>query len=445
MSFLCILAAIASFVIETKTSISASGELPETATANYECTYKKGQLTDGNTATLYLSGWQNTYIHSVTLYMRSNKQSGAGSLNMTVDEQTVWKISNNEFSSSAWNGSFSDTYVPISHSFSPAITSSQGNITIQVAASANSLYIERYEIEWEQAEARPYTVGFVANGYGIAEKASEAAVGEGIELPLFPNISDWFFIGWSEVPVVETTSCPRLYMAGSRYFPSFDTRLYAVYTNYDSPNLRTTQCTEARSGYYALAFPITKNALNGCVEETMCGVPLTEVALQKNSEGRYERLFEILPSMVYSVDFLNDSIAHLWQAESGVGIGYKNGKVCAGISDWHYRILADSTFAFYVPQDSVRSRVLTAYYDSKNQCWLASCVSLANSSLKSQALLFEADYTDLPILYTSFPYGQGIPSVSTLPEVTGTNVVQMGIYRLYIMSNGKKILQYEAQ
>ena len=445
MSFLCILAAVASFVIETKSSISASGDLPEGATAIYECTYQKGHLTKGNTATLTLTGWQRACIQRVTLYMRSNKTSGAGSLLMQVGGNTVWKIAESPFNSKTWYGNYIDTFVPISHSFSPSVSSSEGDVQITVSASENSLYIERYEIEWEQAETRPYTVGFVADGYGIAEQASEAAVGEGIELPLFPNISDWFFIGWSEVPIVETTSCPRLYMAGSRYFPSFDTRLYAVYTNYDSPNLRTTQCTEARSGYYALAFPITKNALNGCVEETMCGVPLTEVALQKNSEGRYERLFGILPSMVYSVDFLNDSIAHLWQAESGVGIGYKNGKVCAGISDWHYRILADSTFAFYVPQDSVRSRVLTAYYDSKNQCWLASCVSLANSSLKSQALLFEADYTDLPILYTSFPYGQGIPSVSTLPEVTGTNVVQMGIYRLYIMSNGKKILQYEAQ
>ena len=62
MSFLCVLAAVASFVIETKSSISASGDLPEGSQATYECTYKKGQLTKGNTATLSLTGWQNTCI-----------------------------------------------------------------------------------------------------------------------------------------------------------------------------------------------------------------------------------------------------------------------------------------------------------------------------------------------------------------------------------------------
>lgn len=442
MSFLCVLAAVASFVIETKSSISASGDLPEGSQATYECTYKKGQLTKGNTATLSLTGWQNTCIQRVTLSMRSNKSSGAGSLVVQVGGNTVWKIDDCKFDSMAWHGSYSDIYVPISHTFTPAI-SSQGDIQILITASANSLYIESYEIEWTKGEARPYNVTLVSDGTNVFTQVSEQSVGSGVVLPSLPDIAEWFFLGWSEIPIAETTTFPFIFSAGTYYYPSFDTRLYAVYTDYRNPELSTKQYTEANSGFYALAFPITEKALNGEVDETMHGVPLSDVSLRKDSSGYYERLFEISPSMIYAIDFQDDTIAQIWHAESGEGIGYKNNNVCAGTFEWHYRRLPDATFAFYVPQDKVYSRVLTVTYDAQSDCIVAACVSFPDSLLRSQALLFEADYSKCPIRYTSYPYGQTIPSVLSAQKETETRMVQMGLYRLYINSNGKKILQFD--
>ena len=442
MSFLCVLAAVASFVIETKSSISASGDLPEGSQATYECTYKKGQLTKGNTATLSLTGWQNTCIQRVTLSMRSNKSSGAGGLVMQVGGNTVWKIDDCKFDSIAWHGSYSDIYVPISHNFTPAI-SSQGDIQILITASANSLYIESYEIEWTKGEARPYNVTLVSDGTNVFTQVSEQSVGSGVVLPSLPDIAEWFFLGWSEIPIAETTTFPFIFSAGTYYYPSFDTRLYAVYTDYRNPELSTKQYTEANSGFYALAFPITEKALNGEVDETMHGVPLSDVSLRKDSSGYYERLFEISPSMIYAIDFQDDTIAQIWHAESGEGIGYKNNNVCAGPFEWHYRRLPDATFAFYVPQDKVYSRVLTVTYDAQSNCIVAACVSFLDSLLRSQALLFEADYSECPIRYTSYPYGQTIPSVLSAQKETETRMVQMGLYRLYINSNGKKILQFD--
>ena len=442
MSFLCVLAAVASFVIETKSSISASGDLPEGSQATYECTYKKGQLTKGNTATLSLTGWQNTCIQRVTLSMRSNKSSGAGSLVMQVGGNTVWKIDDCKFDSMAWHGSYSDIYVPISHNFTPAI-SSQGDIQILITASANSLYIESYEIEWTKGEARPYNVTLVSDGTNVFTQVIEQSVGSGVVLPSLPDIAEWFFLGWSEIPIAETTTFPFIFSAGTYYYPSCDTRLYAVYTDYRNPELSTKQYTEANSGFYALAFPITEKALNGEVDETMHGVPLSDVSLRKDSSGYYERLFEISPSMIYAIDFQDDTIAQIWHAESGEGIGYKNNNVCAGTFEWHYRRLPDATFAFYVPQNKVYSRVLTVTYNAQSDCIVAACVSFPDSLLRSQALLYEADYSECPIRYTSYPYGQTIPSVLSAQKETETRMVQMGLYRLYINSNDKKILQFD--
>ena len=58
-------------------------------------------------------------------------------------------------------------------------------------------------------------------------------------------------------------------------------------------------------------------------------------------------------------------------------------------------------------------------------------------------MLFEADYNEYPVRYTSYPYGQAIPLVLPAQKDTETRMVQMGLYRLYINSNGKKRLQID--
>ena len=62
-----LIALIASFTIETNKKVSTSGILPEGAAAEYVCTGRKGQMTKGQSATLTLTGWQNTEIQSVRL------------------------------------------------------------------------------------------------------------------------------------------------------------------------------------------------------------------------------------------------------------------------------------------------------------------------------------------------------------------------------------------
>ena len=439
MSFLCVLAAIAGFVVESKSIVSTTGEQPEGAKAVYECTYKKGQLTAGNMATLSLSNWQNITISRITLFMHSNQASGAGSLVVKADGQIVWEIANSSFDT--WTDSgYSKTTVSVSQTFFPSLSLSFGEISLCIAASENSLYIERYEIEWQPAQARPYTVTFIDDGSSVYSQVSEPSVGEGVLLPALPDIGAWYFAGWSEQSVEETVVCPMLLAAGTRYFPAYDICLYAVYRDYLSSEVSTTQCVEPNSGYYAIAFPLADKVMCGVVEQELYGVPLMDASLRATENGLYERLFEITPTMAYAVHFLNDTLVQIWHAESGERVGYKNGKLYADSFDWHYRLLPDSTFAFYVPQDSISSHVMTPMYDAQTQEWVCRCTTYHNATLCCQALLYATDFTTAPVHYTSYPYGQAIEQPEQSSAREELMIVQMGIYRLHIMPDGKKRL-----
>lgn len=142
-----LIALIASFTIETNKKVSTSGILPEGATAEYVCTGRKGQMTKEQSATLTLTGWQNTEIQSVRLSMKSNKSAGAGTLQMTIDGQTVWSIADSGFDQ--WSGAYTTDYVDITHTFSPVIKTTDGNISIRIAATANSLYVAQYDIIYQ--------------------------------------------------------------------------------------------------------------------------------------------------------------------------------------------------------------------------------------------------------------------------------------------------------
>ena len=280
MKWLCILAAVTTFWIESKNSVTTDGALPAgNPTATYECTYKKGQMTKGHSAVLDLQGWQDTEIRRMTLYMKSNKSSGGGTLSATIDGATVWSINGGSFEN--WTGQYSTSYISVSHSFAPSVKVMQGDISIRVEATENSLYIERYEIEWTQAEAHPYTVVLVEDGVNIYAQLSEPSIGAGIVLPSLPDAGSWYFKGWSETPVAETNNAPSLLLPGTRYYPARDLSLYAVYSDYAPPTLELTQRIDCQSGYYAIAFPVSERALEGPFEQDIAGIPTTDAPLKR--------------------------------------------------------------------------------------------------------------------------------------------------------------------
>lgn len=93
-------------------------------------------------------------IRSITLYMRSNKSSGAGSLKITNDQTTIWSINNATFNNSSWHGAYSTDTTSIFHHFASPVDCGD-QLQIMVTATVNSLYIYRYDIEYEPDYKRP--------------------------------------------------------------------------------------------------------------------------------------------------------------------------------------------------------------------------------------------------------------------------------------------------
>lgn len=437
MSFLCILAAVASFVIESKTSVSSGGELPAGATATYECTYKKGQLTAGNSATLHLSGWQSTEISRITLWMRSNQASGAGNLRMTIDGAEVWTIPTQPFSD--WAGTYSTEYVPIEHTFSPAEEVQRGEVSVCVAATENSLYIERYEIEWQQAAARPYTVVLIEDGYHVYAQLSEQSIGSGVLLPALTDADQWHFVGWSETAIADADQAPALLQPGITYYPPCDTRLYAVYTDYLSQELSPVQQTNFLSGDYAIAFSIADRGFAGPVDDAIEGIPAQSVSLLTREDGLCERQYTISEEMVYHIDFYEDSTARITHRQTQTPVGYSGNRLTQSDELWHYQWAADSTICFYTPLDTARLQALRICYDDYYYVWKGGLITYSRNMLGHQCLLFAVDTAAFNAHWTAYPHGQAIKQTGQESDTTSLYDIQIGNYRLRIR-HGKKYL-----
>jgi hypothetical protein len=99
----------ATFTLTSTTEVKPSGVLPNSSTYEYKrsaTTGQKGQMTAGNTTCLELNGWDGCIIRKVELQMHSNTKSGRGFLDMTVGNNVVWAIEDQDFCEEAWAGMY---------------------------------------------------------------------------------------------------------------------------------------------------------------------------------------------------------------------------------------------------------------------------------------------------------------------------------------------------
>ena len=142
---------IVSYTVMSKNELLVSGEEPMGSKATYSSTYnRRNQLIAGASATLTLTGMKGVKVRSITLHMHSNKSSGAGRLTVLNDTSTVWTIENAPFSSPSWGGAYTTDTAKVFHLFTPSLECGE-QWQIRIEASVNSLYIMRYDIEYEPA------------------------------------------------------------------------------------------------------------------------------------------------------------------------------------------------------------------------------------------------------------------------------------------------------
>ena len=221
---------IALYTISGKQAVP-SGDIPEGSSCTYEQTDgRSGQLTAGNSLLLTLSGCEGMTLHSVTLRMHSNTRSGAGAMTMAIGEAPIWMIYDASFSEDSWYGDYSKEWVDISQSFNGLYVPQGDDITLQISASENSLYLQSVQLNYSAPQPKTYTVSFDTHIAQTIDPVTELEASGGIILPdIELNDAHWQFYGWADKAVDDCQQAPSVCRAGSIYFPSSDCTLHAVY------------------------------------------------------------------------------------------------------------------------------------------------------------------------------------------------------------------------
>lgn len=355
-----ILLSIITFTLVSTSEVECTyeGDVPEGAYdyGHTATTGSKGQMTTGNSTTLVIEGWKGYTIKSVSLSMKSNKSAGTGKLEMTIDGQSVWTISDSKFSSKNWHGAFSQTFVPIEHTFSPEIVCTQGDISIYIEASENSLYVASYTIEYEVPAPQTHTLSCRVTDEMVLP-ITESSVGVGVTLPTAPDIDGWYFAGWVTDIYTPTTTAPFIiYDAGDPYLLTDDEVLYALYR--DKPitppaekNYKVFQVTTFESGEYTLCTRPT----NG-TSYMASGTPVNyRWPADKTTKVTFDdetNLYVLDNKSNPTYDFTfntTDSTVVI----QGISYGSKYDIIKTSRTPWNYRILDDNTILLYVKAGKV--------------------------------------------------------------------------------------------
>ena len=428
----------ATYTLSSTTTVEGSGDVPAGSTYKYErsaTTGQKGQMTSGNSTRLYLSGWQNCQIQSIALRMRSNTDSGAGALQVTIDDVPVWIIDNAKFSERYWAGEYSTNWMEIKKDLIRTVNST---IDIQISASANSLYIDSYSISYTVLPPTCYTVTFHTGLDRQPSSISQNQIGEPIILPTWQDTALWNFVGWSEKEIEENTPISDLFQAGSSYTPRYNTTLWAVYSDRES----TISTTNYQSGEYIISMhnafteSLTESgmALEGGISNGH--IPLCKVEMQPTTQGQFRLYTPITEEMIYQLDFTSDSTLHITHSNSQTPIGHKDNKLFPNAEAWEYKQLNDNSLGI-------------AYtYKNRHYALFFGIPNMSDEAVAyAQGLDIEKWEEDgmylFPVLrskYTSWPFGK-YDSVEQIyrPDISDGILIRIGTHLLYI-KNGKKYL-----
>ena len=239
------------YTVASTTSVTQTGTAPTGSSATYSSTYgSKYQLTAGNSMTFTLSGYAGYKITGITLSMKSNTSSGAGTFSMVAGSTTLSSISDAKFNTSFWYGAWSTSYVNIT----PTMTNnnytigSGENVVITIAATANSLYCQSITLTYEPAAK--YDITFDPGTGTCATASLHVGYVDLSTITATPSsscqASGWTFVGWSESSVAETNIEPTV-LSGT-YIPSGDITLYAVY-KFDGGAINTASRTFLSYGF----------------------------------------------------------------------------------------------------------------------------------------------------------------------------------------------------
>ena len=137
----------AEFSVTARDAVEMSGVYPVDSSATFSQTYSGniGQITKNNSATFTWSSLGGIDISKLTLSMKSNKSAGAGTLTYKVNDGAEVQLATGTFNSSDWAGKYSTSYIDVTKEVE---LTSVDSLEIVITATTNSLYVNKYTIDW---------------------------------------------------------------------------------------------------------------------------------------------------------------------------------------------------------------------------------------------------------------------------------------------------------
>lgn len=409
---LSILSLIMTWTVETKSTISSSGDVPAAVQAVYACSYQKGTVRNGDNATLTLVGLGGVAIERIEMYMRSNKSAGAGVISVYADGA---RIAQKEGSLRDWIGKYDNSaFHPIE--VFVGRQQLQDSLVINLEGTTNSLYVEKYVITYQQAPA--YTATLM-EGDDLHTTLTEAVGGSGVLLPSLPDKEIWQFMGWTATSFEAADVCPELYLPNTRIYPTDDMTLWAVWRymqDYEELYL-----TDMQSGDYIYANTDNQLAITGVVE---------------NGRMQQALVNPMDSNQIYHVDFdpsaQTATIQHLL---TGQYVGYKDATLVAEPTEWLVWQEGNNT-AFYTLYDGKKYVLWQNMMDEQSGQRYAGLYATNDVSKTPTALIYPQQQSKQ--LYTCYPEeNMAVESVTT---TTNEIIVPFGIYEIHII-RGKKYIR----
>ena len=264
MTWLTIILSILTLTVDSKNTVVATGDIPPSVQASYNCSFQKGTVRQGDEAVLELSYLAGMTISQVDVYIRSNQSGGAGTWSVIIDGQTVAMKSG---SFDQWFGAYDNTRY---HPLSLLSKNYQGvqEMTVRLQGSVNSLYIEKYVIAYTPAPAHSVTL---MRGNEVYQTLTETTGGAGVFLPSMEDYNGWRFIGWSETEFRQTSTRPALIAPNTQCYLLTNVTLWAAY-EYILPE-DSIYVSELTDGEYLYVNTQSQMALSGVPDKNGQMVP----------------------------------------------------------------------------------------------------------------------------------------------------------------------------
>ena len=141
------------YTVNTASSVNTSGVAPSGSSVTFKNTYStKDQMTQNNSQTYTLKGYDGKVIKKVVLSMHSNKSRGAGTFSLTAGSNTLASISSaTNFNKWYDNTSYSQDYkdVNVTMTNDSYVVGANESVVLTITATTSSLYCRSVTIFYE--------------------------------------------------------------------------------------------------------------------------------------------------------------------------------------------------------------------------------------------------------------------------------------------------------